>query len=122
MRLASVVLLEGGDADTLVEGEEVTLKNWGNVKIGKIDKDAAGESCRPATFHFMLSFAVRCNGHGVQVCVLHVALRGAYSDCVTCYPCMVPFKGYWLCGVLPSGMWRLFCVAYCCTNNGNTMF
>lgn len=43
MRLAPVVLLEGGDADAVAEGEEVTLKNWGNVKVSKIEKDAAGE-------------------------------------------------------------------------------
>ncbi len=43
MRLSSVVLLEGGDADALVEGEEMTLKNWGNVKISKIDKGDGGE-------------------------------------------------------------------------------
>ena len=44
MRLAPVVLLEGGDADAIAEGEEVTLKNWGNVKVSKVEKDAAGES------------------------------------------------------------------------------
>lgn len=43
MRLSSIALLEGGDADGLVEGEEVTLKNWGNVKIVKLDKDDGGE-------------------------------------------------------------------------------
>lgn len=43
MRLSSVALLEGGDADALADGEEVTLKNWGNVKIKKIDRDADGE-------------------------------------------------------------------------------
>ncbi|CAM9482206.1 unnamed protein product [Scytosiphon promiscuus] len=43
MRLSSVALLEGGDADGLAEGEEVTLKNWGNVKVTKIDKDADGK-------------------------------------------------------------------------------
>lgn len=43
MRLSSVVLLEGGDADALAEGEEITLKNWGNVKISKIDKGDDGE-------------------------------------------------------------------------------
>lgn len=42
MRLSSVGLLEGGDADGLAEGEEVTLKNWGNVKMTKIDKDSEG--------------------------------------------------------------------------------
>lgn len=48
MRLSSVVLLEGGDADGLAEGEEVTLKNWGNVKITKLDKDDGGESSQPS--------------------------------------------------------------------------
>lgn len=43
MRLAPVALLEGGDAALIVEGEEVTLKNWGNVKVTKVDKDADGE-------------------------------------------------------------------------------
>lgn len=47
MRLSSVALLEGGDADGLAEGEEVTLKNWGNVKVTKIDKDADGALTRP---------------------------------------------------------------------------
>lgn len=43
MRLSSVVLLEGGDADNVAEGEEVTLKNWGNVRVDKVEKDDAGE-------------------------------------------------------------------------------
>ncbi|CAM9889371.1 unnamed protein product [Ectocarpus sp. 6 AP-2014] len=46
MRLSSVALLEGGDADALAEGEEVTLKNWGNVKIKKVDKDATGKAVK----------------------------------------------------------------------------
>ncbi|CAM9278404.1 unnamed protein product [Ascophyllum nodosum] len=46
MRLAPVVLLEGGDADSLAEGEEVTLKNWGNVKIKRVEKDDAGKATR----------------------------------------------------------------------------
>ncbi|CAM9975917.1 unnamed protein product, partial [Laminaria digitata] len=46
MRLAPVVLLEGGDADAVAEGEEVTLKNWGNVKISKVEKDSAGKATR----------------------------------------------------------------------------
>lgn len=49
MRLSSVALLEGGDADTLADGEEVTLKNWGNVKVKKIDRDAGGESVHSST-------------------------------------------------------------------------
>lgn len=44
MRVASIALLEGGDADGLAEGEEVTLKNWGNVKVTKLDKDDSGKS------------------------------------------------------------------------------
>ena len=56
MRLAPVVLLEGGDADAVAEGEEVTLKNWGNVKVSKVEKDAAGES-RPS-FFFSIMLAV----------------------------------------------------------------
>eukprot|EP00752_Nemacystus_decipiens_P004043 g3702.t1 len=43
MRLSSVALVEGGDADGLAEGEEITLKNWGNVKITKLDKDDGGK-------------------------------------------------------------------------------
>lgn len=43
MRLAPVVLLEGGDAELMVEGEEVTLKNWGNVKVTRVEKDTDGE-------------------------------------------------------------------------------
>lgn len=43
MRLAPVVLLEGGDADKVAEGEEVTLKNWGNVRVNKVETDDAGE-------------------------------------------------------------------------------
>lgn len=44
MRLSSVALLEGGDADALADGEEVTLKNWGNVKIKTVVRDAGGKS------------------------------------------------------------------------------
>lgn len=51
MRLSSVALLEGGDADTLAEGEEVTLKNWGNVKIGKVEKDDEGELLNAVVVH-----------------------------------------------------------------------
>lgn len=43
MRISSIALLEGGDADGLAEGEEITLKNWGNVKISKLDKNDSGE-------------------------------------------------------------------------------
>lgn len=32
------VFIEGEDAVTLSEGEMVTLMNWGNVKITKINK------------------------------------------------------------------------------------
>lgn len=32
------VFIEGADAGTLSEGEMVTLMNWGNVKITKINK------------------------------------------------------------------------------------
>lgn len=48
MRLSPVVLVEGGDADGLAEGEEITLKNWGNVKITKLDKDGSGECREPS--------------------------------------------------------------------------
>lgn len=44
MRLAPVVLVEGDDANEMKESEEVTLKNWGNVKINSIDRNKAGES------------------------------------------------------------------------------
>lgn len=66
MRLSSVALLEGGDADALAEGEEVTLKNWGNVKIKKVDKDATGESQDGSGFQ-----------HAVRDYVIRVALRTA---------------------------------------------
>ncbi|CAN0244579.1 unnamed protein product [Pylaiella littoralis] len=46
MRLSSVALLEGGDADALADGEEITLKNWGNVKIKQIDRDAGGKATK----------------------------------------------------------------------------
>ncbi|XP_067018170.1 bifunctional glutamate/proline--tRNA ligase-like [Acropora muricata] len=39
---APKVLIEGADAVTLTEGEMVTLMNWGNVKITKINKTASG--------------------------------------------------------------------------------
>ena len=35
---SSRVLLEGADAQTFYEGEKVTLINWGNVIITKINK------------------------------------------------------------------------------------
>ena len=35
---SSRVLLEGADAQTFSEGEKVTLINWGNVIITKINK------------------------------------------------------------------------------------
>lgn len=60
MRLSSVALLEGGDADALAEGEEVTLKNWGNVKIKKVDKDTTGESQDGSGFQRVVrDYAVR---------------------------------------------------------------
>jgi len=37
-----VVYLEGADAATVKEGEEVTLLSWGNVLINKIECDAGG--------------------------------------------------------------------------------
>jgi hypothetical protein len=33
LRIANRVLIEGQDADTLVEGEEITLTRWGNIKV-----------------------------------------------------------------------------------------
>ena len=38
MWYSSRVLLEGADAQTFPEGEKVTLINWGNVIITKINK------------------------------------------------------------------------------------
>ena len=35
---SSRVLLEGADAQTFTEGEKITLINWGNVVITKINK------------------------------------------------------------------------------------
>lgn len=35
---SSEVLLEGEDAQTLSEGEKVTLVNWGNTRINKVIK------------------------------------------------------------------------------------
>ncbi|CAN0072889.1 unnamed protein product, partial [Sphacelaria rigidula] len=46
MRLAPVVLVEGDDANEMKESEEVTLKNWGNVKINSIDRNKAGKATR----------------------------------------------------------------------------
>ncbi|XP_061415264.1 bifunctional glutamate/proline--tRNA ligase isoform X2 [Lethenteron reissneri] len=36
------VLIDGADAETLREGEVVTFINWGNLRIGKIHRTAAG--------------------------------------------------------------------------------
>ncbi|CAM9258053.1 unnamed protein product [Choristocarpus tenellus] len=44
MRLSSVALVEGDDANGIEDGEEVTLKNWGNVKVSKVDRDARGKA------------------------------------------------------------------------------
>ncbi|CAM9450199.1 unnamed protein product [Discosporangium mesarthrocarpum] len=44
MRLSSLVLVEGDDANQIEDGEEVTLKNWGNVKVTKVDRDAQGRA------------------------------------------------------------------------------
>lgn len=38
MWYSSRVLLEGADAQTFSEGEKVTLINWGNITITKINK------------------------------------------------------------------------------------
>ena len=35
---SSRVMLEGEDVQTLKDGEKVTLVNWGNVRINKINK------------------------------------------------------------------------------------
>ena len=35
---SSRVLLEGADAQTFTEGEKITLINWGNIVITKINK------------------------------------------------------------------------------------
>jgi len=43
LRLANRVLLEGQDADGLVEGEEITLLRWGNVQIVSVERDAGGK-------------------------------------------------------------------------------
>ncbi|KAJ6666893.1 hypothetical protein lerEdw1_018895 [Lerista edwardsae] len=40
---SSKVLIEGGDAETLVEGEIVTFINWGNLIITKIHKNSSGK-------------------------------------------------------------------------------
>ncbi|XP_060610232.2 bifunctional glutamate/proline--tRNA ligase isoform X7 [Anolis sagrei] len=40
---SSKVLIEGGDAETLTEGEMVTFINWGNVIISKIHKNSTGK-------------------------------------------------------------------------------
>ncbi|KAM6981295.1 bifunctional glutamate/proline--tRNA ligase [Aplochiton taeniatus] len=37
------VLVEGADAETFTEGENVTFINWGNIIITKINKDASGK-------------------------------------------------------------------------------
>lgn len=37
------VLIEQEDAKTIKEGDTVTLINWGNVKIDKIDTDSNGQ-------------------------------------------------------------------------------
>lgn len=37
------ILLEGDDAKTMVEGEKITLMQWGNCTISKITKDAEGK-------------------------------------------------------------------------------
>ena len=58
-----MVLLEGGDADSLAEGEEVTLKNWGNVKIKRVEKDDAGERRLLADFQDSLSSALHIPIH-----------------------------------------------------------
>lgn len=42
MRLSSVALLEGDDANEMRDGEEITLKNWGNVKISRIERGDGG--------------------------------------------------------------------------------
>ncbi len=41
LRLAPRVFLEGPDAETVAEGEEITLVRWGNVKVQSITKDPA---------------------------------------------------------------------------------
>lgn len=51
-----MALLEGGDAETIAEGEEVTLKNWGNVKVTKVDKDPDGELCFVLFCYFLFVF------------------------------------------------------------------
>lgn len=43
LRLARRVFLEGPDAATIKEGEEVTLTRWGNVKVQAIERDAGGK-------------------------------------------------------------------------------
>lgn len=43
LRLARRVFLEGPDAETIKEGEEVTLTRWGNVKVQAIERDAGGK-------------------------------------------------------------------------------
>ncbi|XP_062828337.1 bifunctional glutamate/proline--tRNA ligase isoform X5 [Anolis carolinensis] len=40
---SSKVLIEGGDAETLTEGEMVTFINWGNIIISKINKNSTGK-------------------------------------------------------------------------------
>ncbi|XP_066475005.1 bifunctional glutamate/proline--tRNA ligase isoform X2 [Tiliqua scincoides] len=40
---SSRVLIEGGDAETLTEGETVTFINWGNLIITKIHKNSSGK-------------------------------------------------------------------------------
>ncbi|XP_041332731.1 bifunctional glutamate/proline--tRNA ligase isoform X1 [Pyrgilauda ruficollis] len=40
---SSRVLIEGADAETLVEGEVVTFINWGNVIITKLNRNSSGK-------------------------------------------------------------------------------
>ncbi|XP_077032045.1 bifunctional glutamate/proline--tRNA ligase isoform X3 [Agelaius phoeniceus] len=40
---SSKVLIEGADAETLVEGEVVTFINWGNIIITKLNRNSSGK-------------------------------------------------------------------------------
>ncbi|KAI0150386.1 glutamyl-tRNA synthetase [Xylariaceae sp. FL1272] len=42
--LDNTVVIEQVDAQTLKEGEEITLMNWGNVYVRKLTRDSEGES------------------------------------------------------------------------------
>jgi len=46
MRIARRVFLEGGDAEAVTEGEEITLMRWMNFVVTQIEKDEAGRVIR----------------------------------------------------------------------------